>query len=399
MSGRSTTARSALRILALLLLAGGCDAASVADERASRAAQGSGDIVIGAAWPWAAGDGEEILYRKGLEMGVEEINARGGIHGRRLRLLYEDDNQSVNEGLMIAQRLTANPEVIAVIGHLQSYVSVPASAIYENGGLVMVSPFSTDPALTARGYRHVFRMTFTDQETGRQMAEHAARAGYERVAIYYVRSQYGRGLANAFEEHAGEVGISIAARASYEPVARFDARTFEPTLSQWKQIEVDAIFLAGEIPVAGHLIAEMRRMGLTQPILGGDAMSFPALIGAAGPAAAEGTVVAAAFHAREPREEVQRFTRAFRARYQADPDPAAAVAYDAVNALARAIEQTESPTPDAVAAALRDLPPWEGVTGRIAFDEQGDMVGRDVVKLVVQDGRFEPLAAAPAAAP
>jgi branched-chain amino acid transport system substrate-binding protein len=233
-------------------------------------------------------------------------------------------------------------------------------------------------------------MTFTDQDTGRQMAEHAARHGYKRVAIYYVRSEYGRGLANAFEERAGEVGIGVVARASYEPVARFDARTFEPTLRQWKQIDVDAIFLAGEIPVAGHLIAEMRRMGLTQPILGGDAMSFPALIAAAGPAA-EGTVVAAAFHAAERRPEVARFARAFRARNHADPDPAAAVAYDAVHALARAMEGNEAPTASVVAARLRSLPPMDGVTGRIAFDKRGDLVGHKVVTLVVRNGRFEPL--------
>lgn len=389
MNRRIRSAAPALVLAGTLLLLGGCDPETVADQRLAHASAGSGDIVIGAAWPWAAADGEEILYRKGLEMGVEEINARGGVRGRRLRLLYEDDNQSVNEGLMIAQRLSANPEVVAVIGHLQSYVSVPTSSIYENGGVVMVAPFSTDPQLTARGFQHVFRMTFTDEETGRQMAEHAAREGYRRVAIYYVRSAYGRGLANAFEEHAGEVGISIAARASYEPVARFDARTFEPTLRQWTQLDVDAVFLAGEIPVAGHLIAEMRRMGLDQPILGGDAMSFPALITAAGPAA-EGTVVAAAFHADEPREEVARFARAFRERHGAEPDPAAAMGYDVVYTLARAMEHSGSPAPDALARGLRGLAPWEGVTGRIAFDEQGDLVGRKVVRLIVRDGTFEP---------
>ncbi|HEX8673024.1 MAG TPA: ABC transporter substrate-binding protein [Longimicrobium sp.] len=383
-------AAAALAIAASILAVAGCGPQSVAEARQTRAASGTGDLVIGAPWPWAAGEDEGILYRKGLEMGVDEVNARGGVHGRRLRLLFEDDQQSVNEGLRIAQRLISNPDVIAVIGHLQSYVSVPTSAIYENGEVVMLSPFSTDPALTANGFEHVFRMTFTDQETGRRMAEHAARQGYRRVAIYYVRTEYGRGLANAFEERAGEVGIGVAARASYDAVARFEARAFEPTLRQWKLIDVDAIFLAGEIPVAGHLIAEMRRMGLTQPILGGDAMSFPALIAAAGPAA-EGTVVAASFHSAERRPEVARFAKEFRARNHTEPDPAAAVAYDAVHALARAMEGAEAPTAGSVAARLRSLPPMEGVTGRISFDKRGDLVGDKLVKLVVRNGRFEPL--------
>jgi ABC-type branched-subunit amino acid transport system substrate-binding protein len=102
-------------------------------------------------------------------------------------------------------------------------------------------------------------------------------------------------------------------------------------------------------------------------------------------------VVAAAFHSAERRPEVARFAKAFRTRNNADPDPAAAAAYDAVHALARAMEGTETPTAGALAARLRSLPPMEGVTGRIAFDERGDLVGHKVVKLVVRDGRFEPL--------
>lgn len=387
----------AVLALASLTLLAACGDRTPQDQRAQRAASATGDLVIGAAWPWAAGEGEQILTRQGMEMAVAEVNAAGGVRGRRLRLLFEDDRQSVNEGLRIAQRLTANPEVVAVIGHLQSYVTLPASAIYEGAGVVMVSPFSTDPALTGRGFQHVFRTTFTDQQTGRQMAEHASRQGYRRVAIYYVRSEYGRGLANAFEERAGDVAISVAARASYEPAEVFDPRTFEPTLRQWKQLEIDAIFLAGEIPVAGHLIAEMRRQGLTQPILGGDAMSFPALITAAGPAA-EGTVVAAAFHSRDPRPEVARFTTAFNARYRREPDAGAALGYDAVHELARALAHAPAPTPAAISAAIREMPAWNGVTGPIHFDAHGDLVGRKVVRLVVRGGRFEPLGDATLAA-
>jgi branched-chain amino acid transport system substrate-binding protein len=323
-------------------------------------------------------------------MAVAEINAAGGVKGRPLRLVFEDDSESVNEGLLVAQRLAANPEVVAVVGHLHSYVTVPAAAIYEGAGLVMLSPTSTDPELTTKGYQHVFRTTFTDQETGRQLAEHAAEKGYRRVAIYYVRNPYGRTLASAFEEHSGNVGVSVVARASYEPKTTFDPRGFEHTLRQWKQLEIDAVFLAAEVPVAGHLIAEMRKMGLNQPVLGGDAMSVPTLMDAGG-AAVEGTVVAAAFHAGDPRPEVRRFVEAFRRRYNKDPDAGSAVGYDAIQVLGQALARASSPSPEALTKALRGLPSWNGVTGAIAFDERGDLKNRQMVKLVVRNGRFEPV--------
>jgi branched-chain amino acid transport system substrate-binding protein len=385
--------RRSLTFLALAasLQFGGCGPSESANAaQAPRGAENAGDIVIGAAWPWVAR--KDILYRQGLEMAVDQINAAGGVKGRKLRMVFEDDNESVNDGLIVAQRLSSNPEVVAVIGHLQSYVTVPAASIYEGAGVLMIAPTSSDPALTSKGYRHVFRTISTDTETGRQMAEYAAHQGYRRVAIYYVRSDYGRALANAFEEHSTGLGISVTARASYEPSAMFDARSFEPTLLQWKLLEIDAIFLAGEVPLAGRLIAEMRRLGLDQPVLGGDAMSIPELVTGGG-AAVEGTVVAAAFHRAEPRPEVARFTRAFQERYSTDPDPGAALAYDAVYALARALEHAKSGTPDDIARALRDLPAWAGVTGPIAFDDKGDLRSRDIIKLVVRGGRFEPVAA------
>lgn len=377
--------------MATLLLAlgalGGCGPSDSAAASATNAAE----VVIGAPWPWAARG--EILYRQGMEMAVDEVNAEGGIDGRALRLLFEDDQESVNEGLRVAQRLAGNAEVAAVIGHLQSYVTVPAASIYEGAGLVLLSPTSTDPALTSAGYDHVFRSIATDAQTGREMAEYAASQGYRRLAIYYVRSDYGRGLANAFEEHSSGLGISIVARSSYEPASTLDPRSFEPTLREWQRLEIDAVFLAAEVPLAGHLIALMRSLGLHQPVLGGDAMSIPGLIRAGGEAV-EGTVVAAAFHAGEPRPEVERFARAFHARFGADPDPGAALAYDAVWTVARALRLSGPSPRSGLAAALRSMESWTGVTGPISFQRNGDLAGRGMVKLVVRDGRFQPLTAA-----
>src|SRR5438046_2805388 len=189
-----------LSILLITVVLAACRGGSVADQRAQHAARDKGDVVIGVAWPWAAHS--ELRFGDGLDMAVSEINASGGIDGRPLRLAKSDDRESADEGRSVAQRFGADPDVVAVIGHLQSYVSVPAASIYDNGGLVMVAPAATDPELTALGYRRVFRTTFTDKVIGHRMADYAAGHGYRRIAIEYVRDTYGRDLANAFEERA-----------------------------------------------------------------------------------------------------------------------------------------------------------------------------------------------------
>ncbi len=384
--GAWTRLGTTITLVACIILGACRPSGSPATERIARAERAAGSIVVGVAWPWAAR--REVRYGEGLDMAVAEINASGGVRGRRIVLEREDDHESVDEGELVAQRLANDPDVVAVIGHLQSYVSVPASAIYDLSGLLMIAPTATDPELTAHGYSRVFRATFTDTEVGRQMAEYAARQGYERIGIYYIRSDYGRNLANAFEERANDLGLSIPVRQSYEPNAPRGSDSFGPTLRGWSEVGLDAIFLAGEVPSAARAIVAAREQGITVPILGGDAMSSRELISVAG-SAAEGTVVATAFHADEPRPEVRQFAAAFEERYGAPPDAGSALGYDVIRLLAAAIERAGTTIPDSVAGALHSLHDWKGVTGTFAFDSVGNLVRRPIAKMVVRDGAFE----------
>ena len=369
----------------IALLAACARQGSPEDERA-RAAESDIDISIAAVWPWQAH--ADLHFAQGLEMAVDEINDAGGVHGRRISLITADDEQSVNEGRLVAQRLAENPEIMAVIGHLQSYVTVPAAAIYDLAGLVLVAPASTSAELTSKGYRRVFRGTLTDQVIGRDMADFARLRDYRRVAIYYVRSGYGRALANAFEERSNDLNVAVVARQSYDPSQDFSQRIIEPILQEWRQMDLDAVFLAGQVPVAGRVIAAIRSAGIDVPILGTDAMNSPSLITEGG-IAVEGTVVASFFHPVDSRLEVRRFVNDFRARNGHDPDTAGALGYDAVRLLAHAMEFAGSPAPERVAEALHGVRAWNGVTGSFTFDENGDLVGRQPVRLIVRNGEFD----------
>lgn len=354
------------------------------DQRAARGRAASGDIVVAAAWPWKKR--ANLLYGQGLDLALDAINGVGGINGRQLQVLREDDNETVDQGRETAQKLSVNPDVVAVIGHLQSYITVPAAAIYDNAGVVLVSPAATDPALTEQGYKLVFRTTFTDKQVGSHMAKVATAHGYRRLAIYYMRDRYGRSLANAFEETFTASGGLVIDRQSYDPSAGANPRQIDQLVDDWKGRDLAAIFVAGEAPQAALLIAAARSRGLTIPVLGGDALGTPELF--AGDAPVDGVTLVSSFHPDDPRPEVRAFNEAFQARFGRRPDSAAAIGYDSLRVLAEGLRRAASMAPADIAAGLRSVSGWRGVTRTFSFSASGDLIEHPLVTVVARKGRF-----------
>lgn len=354
-------------------------------SRGEAQARAGGPVTIAAAWPWESRT--TLLYGQGLQMAVDEINAAGGVLGRSLTVLREDDHETVDRGRLVAQRFAQNDDVVAVIGHMQSYVSMPAAAIYDLFGIVHLAPTATDPRLTRQGYRRLFRMTFTDRETGAQMADYAAANGSRRVAIYYIRNAYGRSLANAFEERALDHGVDIADRQSYDPNAVAGDRALTDILASWEDLNLSAIFIAGEPREAAAMIRAAGDRGIDVPVLGGDALGTPDFLSLGG-RAVEGTVIATAFHPADDREAARRFTASFRQLYGMLPDASAALAYDSVRLLAHGMSRAGSVDPEALAAALHATTGWSGVTGPVTFTEDGDLVEREIGRVIVRNGEL-----------
>jgi branched-chain amino acid transport system substrate-binding protein len=303
----------------------------------------------------------------------------------------------VDRGRIVAQELGRNPDVVAVIGHLQSYVTVSAAPIYDLSGLLLVSATSTTPDLTRKGYGRVFRTVFNDIDVGLQLAQYAHGRGYRRMVIYYARDEYGRELANAFEEQLVARGGQVVNRESFDPNLTANPVAAEQTVNAWTNWEFDAVFIAGQDAQSALLIKELRRRGIDVPVLGSDALATPAFLETGG-AAVEGTVIASAFHPEAPDAEVRAFNQAFTKRYGAEPDAGAALGYDAVRVIAQAMREAQSTEPDKVASAMRGLRGFRGVTGAFEFDESGNLVGTPIRKVVVRDGAFHYLdEAAPAA--
>lgn len=375
---------SVLNIILIYFLVLSCDSLkNDAEKRASIAEKSKGDIIIGAVAPWASM--KELLW-PGIELAVSQINEGGGVLGRQIRIVKEDDDASVVKGRMIAQNFSENLEMVAVIGHFNSYISIPASATYEFSGLLMISPYSTAPKLTEQGYKLLFRSIPSDAEVARQIADFAYAQKYKKIIIYYINTSYGLGLANSFERRSEETeDMEIVERISYDPTERNES--LRSTIRNWKDIEFDAIFLAGEVPKAGKIIAEIRKLGMTNPILGGDGLDSSELWEVGGEAA-EGTIAASFFDPQDSREKVQNFIKSFEKKNEVTPDLWAVQGYDAVNLLAYAMKKAGSSAPDKVAAVLRSTKDWKGVAGNYTFDDKGDMVNPRIVLKEVQNSKF-----------
>lgn len=373
--------KSILIAAALMLFISACSSAGdLREQRERTLGRQTGDILVGVAWPFA--DRNEG-FREGLELALEEINQKG-VLGSRMKLLQEDDQSSVTEGLTIAQSFANNPALTAVIGHRSSVVTVPASKVYDHAGLLMLAPSSTAPGLTAAGMDRVFRLIPDDTQIGSTMAKYAQTKGYRNMAIFYTNDEYGRGLANSFEDGAKAAGIQIVDRLSdYR-----DLDALRRAMDKWKLLGVDAIFLAEVMPAGAAFLADLRKVGMQVPVIGGDGLDTAALAEAAG-SAADNTVVASIFNPTAAGDTVQHFVQAYKSKYNEEPRKWAAQGYDALKLLAYALEKAGSRQPSKLANVLNQTKGWQGVSGLHTFDADGNVRDMPIILKQLRGASFQ----------
>ncbi len=353
-------------------------------NRAERARKATGPIVIGVAGGWKKGY-QPLL--NGVNMARDEINRQGGLLNRPISVIPMDDEMSVVTGMRVAQEFSDNQNMVAVIAHPNSKVSLSTAVIYEYYGLLMLSPLSTNPALTRQGRSLIFRNIPSDDADGVTLAEYAAEQGYQRVAIYYLRDDYSRGLANIFERRCYELGISIVDRLPYE--STYKPIDYSGDFNLWKrQFKFDAVMLAGFLPQAADVIKTMRKAGITVPILSGGSLDNNELITRAGEDA-ENLIVVSTFDAQAANEKVASFVSNYQQKFNQLPNRNAAQGYDALYLLAHVIKTTGSTVPTEMADTLHSVTDWVGVTGPHTFDADGDVHGKPMILKKVQNGQFQ----------
>jgi branched-chain amino acid transport system substrate-binding protein len=332
------------------------------------------ELTFGAAGPWKEGYGE--MNRKGIQLAQEEINTRPERAGAPLRIDFQDDEGSGQVASRIAQRFVDSPNVVAVVGHVNSGAMVAAAQVYD-GHLAAVATTATSPALTGIS-RWAFRVISSDSTNGSGIAKFAASLGRRRASILYENNSYGRGLADAFRrDFAGEV-------VSMDPIGEGKEQRFDAYVSWFKQTKPDVVFVAGTDASGLSFVREARKQSLAADLMGGDGWSGLS----ADTLLSQGIYVGVPFTAEDQRAEAQRFVAAFTARFNIRPDNNAALAYDAtmlVYAAAQKVGNDRTKIRDYL-ASLTEATAYKGVTGTIRFRPDGDPVAQNLVMTRIDRG-------------
>ncbi|WP_288380019.1 branched-chain amino acid ABC transporter substrate-binding protein [uncultured Massilia sp.] len=333
------------------------------------------DVIIGTASPLSgpgAHQGKDI--EDGARMAIDELNAKGIVLGGqkvRWRLMAEDDASDPKTGTAVAQKLV-DAKVAAVVGHLNSGPTVPASKIYASAGVPQISPAATTPVYTRQGYKTAFRVVADDSLIGRTLAGYALnKLKAKRIAVIDDRTAFGQGLADEFlKEVRKHGGASVVSRQ----FTHDKATDFSAILTQIRGKKPDVIFYGGMDAVAGPMLKQMKTLGVNAAFVAGDGVCSEKLPLLAGDALADGKVVCAVAGGVEGAREANytAFLERFRRRYGHPVETYAPYAYDAVMVFAAAIQKAGSAQPARFLPQLAQVR-HEGVTGAIAFDAKGDL--------------------------
>ena len=320
----------------------------------------------------------------GTLMAADEINQAGGINGRKLDIVVQDDKGSPEIAAQSTSKLIQQYKVVAIIGAGASGNSLAAAPNAQSARIPLIAPSSTHPAVTQAG-DYIFRACYIDGFQGDVMARFAANTLNAKKAAIMVdyNSPYSRGLTEYFELSFAKLGGSIIAKQSY---SQSDA-DFRGQLSAIKTAEPDVVYIPGYYGDVAIIAKQARQLGISQPLLGADGWDAPELWELARDAV-NNSYISNHYSVDDPSETIQNFVRTYRLRYQnLTPDAHAALAYDALRFLADAMQRAGTTEGPKLRAALAATKNFAGVTGVISMDANRNAV-KPAVVLKLQDGSY-----------
>jgi branched-chain amino acid transport system substrate-binding protein len=329
------------------------------------------EMRIGVAGPFTgpnAAVGEQ--FRRGAERAAADMNAKGGILGDKIELVFGDDASDPRQGISVAN-VFAGDGVSFVIGHYNSGVSIPASDVYAENGILQITPGSTNPTFTKRGLWNTFRVCGRDDQQGAVAAQHIARTfPGKRVAIIHDKTAYGVGIAEAVRIELANLGGLIVLQEGITA----GEKDYSALVSKLKDQQIDVYFFGGLYTEAGLIVRQGADQGLEAVMVAGDGITSSEFGQIAGDAAA-GTLMTFAPDPRL-RQEAKAVVETLRAE-NFEPESYTLYAYAALQVLKEGIEKTGEPDAEAVAQTLRESSGIETVLGTLAFDDEGDRRDED----------------------
>lgn len=345
-------------------------------------------IKIGVAGPFSgpyASFGDQLW--RGATQAAEDINRQGGINGNKIELINADDACEPKQAVTVANRLVNKDNVSAVIGHFCSSSTIPASNVYADAEVVMITPASTNPALTERGYKTIFRTCGRDDQQGviaAKFIQHDLKA--KKVAVIHDKDTYGKGLADATKQTLEQLGVNVVL---YEGLTRGE-KDFNALVSRIKQLKADAVYFGGLHPEAGPLLRQLREQGYQGAFISGDGIASEDFVtSAGGPNMVNNVYMTFGI---DPRKmpEAQRAVKSFEAKH-IEPEGYTLYSYAALQAIAQAIRETHSTDGEKIAKWLHDHK-VSTVMGERAWDEKGDLKAAFyIIYKWNESGKYEPI--------
>jgi branched-chain amino acid transport system substrate-binding protein len=300
-------------------------------------------------------------------MAIDDANAAGGVNGRMLKLVTEDDASKPDVARTVVTKLITQDKAIVVLGEVASTRSMAAAPICQQYKVPMISPASTNPVVTDAG-DYVFRVCFTDDFQAAVVGYFAFDQGCRNVAIFKdIKNDYSVAFAANFSKEIQRLGGKVVG----EQVFQEGDTDFKAQLTTLAAAKPDAILVPGYYSEVGTIARQAREVGIKVPLLGGDGWDSPKLVpGAGGPGAAlEGCFFSNHYFSAELKEEVtQTFLAAFKAKFNVDPDALAALGYDAARLCVDALKRAGSTEGPKLRDAIATTKDFAGVTGRITLD-------------------------------
>ena len=320
---------------------------------------------------------------QGIALAVKEVNAAGGVRGKKIELRTVDDASKVEEAGTAVTRLINSDHAVALLGEAASGRSIAGARVAQKFGVPMITPSSTNPQVTAIGDK-IFRVCFVDSFQSSVLARYVRdQLGLERVAILYDQSQpYSKGLKTEFaaevEKRGGKVVVEQAYTGGDQEVSA--------QLTTIREAKPEILFIPGYYTDGANIAIQARKLGITVPFLGADGWSSPQLV-AIGGAAIEGATYSDHYANDEDRPEVKAFVAKFQAEYGKPPaDVLAALGYDSARLLFDAMGRADSLAGDALARALAATRDFHGVTGVLTIDDKRNPQ-KSAVIVQIKDGK------------
>ena len=322
-----------------------------------------------------------ISTRNGIELALEEVNAAGGVKGKKLAVRVYDDQGKPEEAANATKRLISQDKAVLILGEVASSNSLAMAPIAQQAQVPMITPSSTNPKVTEVG-DYIFRVCFIDPFQGYVMAKFAREnLKLANAAILKDnKSDYSLGLSDVFRAKFAEMGGKIVAEEAY---SKGDT-DFRAQLTAIKQQKPDAIYVPGYYTDVGLIARQARELGIKAPLLGGDGWESEKLFELGG-TAIEGSYFSNHYSTENPNPVVKSFIEKYQKKFNVLPDSLAALGYDAAMVAVKAMERAPDLSGPALKAAIAQTKGHEGIAGTITLDEKRNAV-KPAVILKVQGG-------------